>query len=118
MTNPASLAHSGRRAAGRDAPHRESEARLCVRIDLPGAKVRLLPGHFRDAGYIRGHVEHVLSRSAEQGEAHVRRNLRCIRGNLEAMGVNRPEIDAEIRRIEAAVRAEIWRQVLLPDGDA
>jgi hypothetical protein len=110
------LAHG---AAGRQTACPRSEPpRLPVRVDMPGARVMLLPGHFRHAEYVRQHVEHVLSRSAEQGEAHVRRNLRCIRENLEAMGVSRPEIDAEIRRIEGAVRAEIWRQVLLPDGDA
>ena len=76
----------------------------------------LLPGRYRDAAYVRRHVEHVLSRPADQGEAHVRRNLRCIGQNLEAIGVSQPEIVAEVRRIEGAVRAEIWRQVLSPDG--
>jgi hypothetical protein len=114
MTDKATLARLARDARpGAATPaHRAYEPRLPVRVDLPGAKVMLLKGRYRGAEYVRVHVEHVLSRPADQGEAHVLRNLRCIRQNLEAIGVSQAEIDAEVRRIEGAVRAEIWRQVL------
>ena len=115
----AALASIAHRVARRHTPNSQKpDPELPVRIDLPGAKVMLLPGRFRDAAYIKTHVEYVLSRPAEIGEAHVINNLRCIRQNLEAIGISRPEIDAEVRRIEGAVRAEIWRQVLFPGGDA
>lgn len=105
------LAHDARPNAAAPA-RRLHEQRLPVRVDMPGARVLLLRGKYRDAAYVKQHVEHVLSRPAEEGEAHVLRNLRCIRQNLEAIGISRTEIDAEVRRIEGAVRAEIWRQVL------
>jgi hypothetical protein len=92
------------------------DPRLHIHIAPPMAKVLLLQGRFRDAAYVRRHVEYVLSRDAEQGEQHVRRNLGAIRRTLEEMGVDKKAIDAEVRAIEAAVRAEIWRQVLTPDG--
>ncbi|WP_029084333.1 DUF6074 family protein [Bradyrhizobium sp. th.b2] len=95
----------------------ESDPQLHIHIAAPTAKVFLLPGHFRDAAYVRRHVEFVLTRSAEQGEQHVRRNLGAIRMTLEEMGIDDGAIQAELRTIEAAVRAEIWKQVLLPDGD-
>jgi len=117
MTSPA-LASIAHRVARRHTPNsRKPDPELPVRIDLPGAKVLLLPGRYRDAAYIQTHVQYVLSRPADIGEAHVINNLRCIRQNLEAIGISKPEIDAEVRRIEGAVRAEIWRQVLLR-GDA
>jgi hypothetical protein len=94
----------------------DDHPRLHVRIAEPKAKVMLLTGRFRDAAYVRRHVEFVLTRPAEQGEQHVRRNLSALRKNLEDMGVDQIAIDAEVRRVEAAVRAELWRQVLTPDG--
>jgi Family of unknown function (DUF6074) len=95
-----------------DATHPAHHPRLHVRIASP--KVMLLPGHFRGAAYVRGHVAYVLTRDAEQGEQHVQRNLNAIRRTLEEMGVEQDAIDAEVRTIEAAVRAEMWRRVLLP----
>ena len=77
----------------------------------------LLPGRFRGVDYIKRHVAHVLTRDAEEGERHVRRNLRALRLTLEEMDVDQIAIDAEVRRVEAAVRAELWKQVLLPGGD-
>jgi hypothetical protein len=98
-------------------PRNDDHPRLHIHIAPPRAKVFLLRGRYRDAAYVKRHVAHVLTRSAEQGEANVVRNLKCIRENLEEMGIDKDAIDAEVRSIEAAVRAEIWRQVLTPDGD-
>lgn len=91
--------------------------RLHVHIAEPKARVMLLPGRFRGADYVKRHVASVLTRDAEQDEQHVRRNLRALRLTLEEMGVDRDAIDAEVRRVEGAVRAEIWKRVLLPGGD-
>lgn len=99
------------------APSQEGDPRLQIRIAEPKAKVLLLPGRFRDGAYIKRHVEFVLTRPAEQGEQHVRRNLNAIRRTLDEIGVDHFTIDAEVRRIEAKVRAELWRQVLTPGRD-
>ncbi|QIG96294.1 DUF6074 family protein [Bradyrhizobium sp. 6(2017)] len=84
------------------------------RVAAPTAKIMLLPGRFRGADYVRRHVSYVLTRPAEQGERHVQDNLREIRRLLDEIGVDKREADQEIRTIEAAVRREIWRQVLTP----
>jgi hypothetical protein len=110
------VVRGARRAVAPDV-RQDGDPRLHVRIAEPKARVILLPGRFRDAVYVRRHVEFVLSRSAEQGEQHVKRNLSALRKNLDDMGVDQNAIDAEVRRVEAAVRAEIWKQVLLPGGD-
>lgn len=94
-----------------------SDAVLHVEIATRKAKVVPLPGRFRGLQHIRSHVAYVLTLNAEQGEQHVRRNLKAIRRTLEEMGVDNSAITAEIRGIESAVRAELWRQVLLPGGD-
>lgn len=96
---------------------RNTEPRLPVKIEMPGAKVMLLPGRYRNADYVRRHVDHVLSLDAAPGEAHVLQNLECIRSNLREIGVSDPEIDAEVRSIESAVRREVWRRVILGDPD-
>ncbi|WP_166300385.1 DUF6074 family protein [Bradyrhizobium sp. 2S1] len=83
-------------------------------IAQPKAKVVLLPGRFRGADYVRRHVSYVVAMDAERGEHHVRRNLDAIRRRLNELGVDKREADREIRTIEAAVRREIWRQVLTP----
>lgn len=95
---------------------RRAAATLKVKIAEPGAKVFLLPGTFRGADYIKMHVEGVVEMGAEQGERHIWRNLRAIEDKLRAMGVDQASIAAELRRIEGQVRAELWRQILLPDG--
>jgi Family of unknown function (DUF6074) len=119
MTEKTAVSRAVRDARRDVAPSRRDDdsPRLHVRIAEPKAKVMLLPGRFRGTGHVKRHVEFVLTRSAEQGEQHVQRNLRAIRRTLEEMGVDQEAIDAELRTIEAAVRAELWQQVLLPDGD-
>jgi hypothetical protein len=98
------------------APVRRNDhhARLHVHIGERKATVMLLPGRFRDAAYVRRHVEFVLSRSVEQGQQHIQRNLSALRRNLEDMNVEQSEIDAEVERVSGAVWVELWRQVLTP----
>jgi hypothetical protein len=106
-----------REPAPKDSVRRGGGYRLHIHIAPPRAKVLLLRGRFRDAAYVRTHVGYVVDMGAERGEQHIVRNLDCIRRNLDEMGVDRNVIDQEVRSIEAAVRAELWRQILLPDGD-
>jgi hypothetical protein len=92
-----------------------SSSLLHIEIAPPRAKVMLLPGRFRGAEHVKHHVDYVLTLNAERGEQHVRRNLKALRRTLEEMGADDRDIDAELGRFEGAVRAEIWRRVLLPD---
>lgn len=89
---------------------------LHVHVAEPTAQVMLLPGRFRDDSYVRRHCAYVVAMDAERGEQHVRRNLNAIRRTLDEMGVDPAVVDREVRSIEARVRAELWRQILTPDG--
>lgn len=112
MTERASVLRAVRDARQELAPIRADRGpRLRVHITQP-KKIVLLPGHFRDAAYVRRHVDFVLTLDAERGEAHVQRNLLAIRRVLDEMGVDPTDADREVRSIEAKVRAELWRQVL------
>jgi hypothetical protein len=91
--------------------------RLHIHIAPPRAKVLLLRGRFRDAAYVRTHVGYVVEMGAERGEQHIVRNLTSIRRKLDAMGLDRDVVDREMREIESAVRAELWRQIILGDGE-
>ena len=106
---------AGRRPSARGLSSLTGKPALHVEIAEPGAKVMLLPGKFRGAGYIRTHVAGVVEMGAEKGERHIVRNLAIIRDRLEELGIDEPAIAAELRRIEGAVRAELWRQILLPE---
>ncbi|WP_354124603.1 DUF6074 family protein [Bradyrhizobium sp. LA6.10] len=106
---------NARREVRPDASSNSEDApRLRIRIAEPKAKVMLLPGRFRGAEYVKRHVKFVIRLEAERGEQHVQRNLDAIRRRLDEMGVGKRDADREVRSIEGAVRAELWRQVLLP----
>ncbi|WFU44116.1 DUF6074 family protein [Bradyrhizobium sp. CB82] len=91
--------------------------RLHVEIAQRKAKILLLPGRFRGADHVKRHVDFVLTLDAERGEQHVQRNLRALRRTLDELGVTPATAEREVRRFEGAVRAELWRRVLLRDGD-
>lgn len=90
-------------------------APLHIEIAPTKAKVIVLPGKFRGPEYIQTHVSYVVRMSAEKGEQHIVRNLSAIEDKLRELGIDEPTIAAELRSIEGAVRAEMWRQVLLPE---
>jgi hypothetical protein len=87
---------------------------LHVEISLPSAKV-LLKRPFRDDAYVRRHVSYVVRMEPGAGERHVQANLESIQRKLEAMRLAPDVIAREMRDTEARVRAELWRQVLLPE---
>lgn len=117
MTERSALTRLVQEARRKLAPApRSEEPRLHINIERPTARV-LLKRPYRDAAYVRTHVGYVVDMGAERGEAHIVRNLNCIRQNLEEMGIDGNIVDQEVRSIEAAVRAELWRQILLPVGD-
>lgn len=100
----------------RRASHSPSH-QLHIDLSLPKAKVLLLPGRFRTHHHVKRHVDYVITLAPDAGEQHVQRNLRALGMTLAEMGVDTAAANRELRRFEAAVRAEIWRRVLTPDGD-
>jgi hypothetical protein len=99
-------------------PRSDDRPRLHFHIATPTAKVMLIPGQFRGAEYVRRHVEYVVAMGAEKGEAHIVRNLGAIERTLREMGVDDAAVAAELRTIEGRVRAELWWQILTPEGGA
>lgn len=51
-------------------------------------------------------------------ESHCREQLRKLRQRLERLGVAPDLVEQEVSSYEAALRAEVWRQVLTPGGAA
>jgi Family of unknown function (DUF6074) len=96
---------------------RSADAPFHIEIARPSAKILILPGRFRGAAYVKTHVQYVVRMEAEKGERHIRRNLGAIEAKLREMGVGDAAITAELREIESAVRAELWRQILTPEDD-
>lgn len=51
----------------------------------------------------------MLKVSAERGEAHLRQQLTVKAQALQRRGFSQLESDQQIKRLEAGVRAELWR---------
>lgn len=60
-----------------------------------------------------------MARFSHRGaEKHLAEQLRVQRNTLTRRGVSPERIEAELRAMELAIRAELWRVVLLPGGAA
>jgi Family of unknown function (DUF6074) len=104
--------------AAATAPKQPQEPILHVEIAPRTARVLLMRGRFRGAEYIQRHVGYVVAMGGKKGEEHIGRNLYAIERKLRQIGIDEATIAAELQSIEGAVRAELWRQILTPDGCA
>lgn len=60
----------------------------------------------------------MLARPADVAEKHLRAQIRCQAAAMRRRQIAEPLIAEQTRGFEAAVRAALWRQVLMPDGAA
>jgi hypothetical protein len=89
-------------------------------LNRPGAEIVPYPlAQRRDL--VVGIAAQVASRPIRVGEKHLQHQLRRQEIALGRKGVSTQEIARQVRSLEAAVRAELWRIILTPhhpDGAA
>jgi|SRR6516162_9729377 hypothetical protein len=63
---------------------------------------------------VAGLAAQMVAREAADSEAYLKHQLQWWKGNLRRRGVDDRMIERELRALELAVRAQLWRLVLLP----
>jgi hypothetical protein len=81
------------------------------------AEVIPFPG-VRRAAFIRKQAAHMASLSQAQGDAHLRQQLRIQAETMRRRGIDEEVIKCEVKAIESAVRAELWRCIFTPEKPA
>lgn len=81
------------------------------------AIVRPFPAHRRIA-MVRRLADQILAMTQSSGEKLLQARLSRHAGTLAGKGIATEEIREDVARFEAAVRAELWRQVLGHGGTA
>lgn len=64
---------------------------------------------------VRRQAEWFCGQSHRAAEANIFRQLQVQRNTLLAKGVDPVTVEREVRALESAVRAEVWRLVLTPE---
>lgn len=72
----------------------------------------------RRGAYIRKQATRMAELSATHAEAHLRQQLRLQAETMQRKGVDERTIAREVRSLESAVRAELWRQIFAPERPA
>ena len=57
------------------------------------------------------------AKSAEWGEIYLQRDLEMFTRDLITAGADPVKVRREARALECAIRAEVWRAILLPERD-
>jgi hypothetical protein len=70
----------------------------------------------RQRAFIVKHAFRIAQLSPAQSEAYFRRVLQLQGQTLRRRGSSEAVIARELRRLEGAFRAELWRQILTPGG--
>lgn len=70
----------------------------------------------RRVAFVDRQARHIAGMNAEAGERHLAYQIKLQRDTLSRKGVDPARIDAEIKALEAAIRAALWRAVLAPGG--
>jgi Family of unknown function (DUF6074) len=81
----------------------------------PASRARMLAFPLnRRSALVRKLAAQMLSRSPAEAEAHLAFERRRHRRLLTRRQIPAAEIDVQIRALQAAVRAELWRLVMAP----
>jgi hypothetical protein len=70
----------------------------------------------RQRAFIVKHALLIAQLSPAQSQAYLRRVLQLQEQTMRRRGISEGMIARELRRLEAAFRAELWRQILTPGG--
>lgn len=66
--------------------------------------------------FVERHARLIAGMSAEVGEAHLQRQLKVQADTLARKGVAPELIESELKALESAIRAALWRNVFAPSG--
>lgn len=69
----------------------------------------------RRASFVRKHANMISKMSPLLGEEHLRRQLKIQADTMARRCIPSDRIAKELRALENAIRAELWRRVLLPE---
>ncbi|WP_246504933.1 DUF6074 family protein [Microvirga antarctica] len=72
----------------------------------------------RRRSLIKKTAGYMASTTASVAESHLKNQLSRLESRLRKAGVSETAILGERRAYEAAIRSELWRQVLTPGGAA
>jgi hypothetical protein len=72
----------------------------------------------RDRAFVRRHAALMASYSANAAEKHLSTQLDLQRRTMVRRGIDPSSIHEQVKALEAAIRAELWRTVLTPGGAA
>ncbi|TAH67631.1 MAG: hypothetical protein EWM45_06625 [Rhodopseudomonas palustris] len=72
----------------------------------------------RRVDFVERHARMIAGMSAEAGEGHMQRQIDIQRQTLERKGVAADLIEAELKALESAIRAALWRTIMAPGGRA
>lgn len=72
----------------------------------------------RRSVFVRKHACRMATLSATAAESHLRRMLDVQRDVMGRRGVPSEEVARQLRSLELAIRAELWRCVFSPGGAA
>lgn len=72
----------------------------------------------RRIGAIRKTAGYMASVNERQAEAHLEVQVRRLAESLFMKGLDPETVDSECRSYQAAVRAQLWRCILQPEGAA
>ena len=70
----------------------------------------------RRLDFVERHARIISNMSAEVGEGHLQRQLDIQHQTLARKGVSDVAIRAELRSLQNAIRAALWRVVFAPRG--
>ena len=84
---------------------------------MPSAEIIPYP-IVRRTAFIRRHAARMADLRESTAEKHLRTQLDLQRKTMLKRGIPAPEIDRQIQSAEAAIRAELWRLVIVGDGGA
>ena len=72
----------------------------------------------RRRDYVRRQAQWVLAVNPEAGERRIAKQVGIQRDTLLSRGIDPRLVDQQCSALEAAIRAELWRVVLAPEGAA
>lgn len=72
----------------------------------------------RDRSFVRRHASYISTLKADRAERYLAKQMQIQADTLARRGIA-PEVVAEqVKALESAIRAELWRVVLTPDSIA